>query len=136
MRCMPGRVALRLEEYVEYARRPGDVSVVILGGRAPMRENAEYDGCFLQREDSLATTDGGVLCLCNRAGATFRQGDAPLWDAVHRVAAELERVRTGNCPFSPADWQRYVTTGLLPPVTRLRGAQRKLESTWDGPQIA
>jgi hypothetical protein len=93
----------------------------ILGGRTPRPDDVEYDGAFLQRQDSLATTDGGVLCLWERAGMTFRWGEAdtPLWDAIRRTATDLDGVQTGNCFFRPADWHTYVTTSLLPPPNRL-----------------
>jgi hypothetical protein len=94
----------------------------VMGGITPKQDGQDYDGYFLQRRDKLTTTAGGVLCLRNQAGVTFRWdgADQPLWDAVRQAAAGLDEIRTGNCAMSPEDWMRYLATGLLPPHHRLR----------------
>ncbi|WP_370970527.1 hypothetical protein [Amycolatopsis sp. cg9] len=78
-------------------------------------------GWFLQRRDRLASSLTGVFCRAT-APVAFERHDADdeLWRSVQLLGRHASRVSSGNCVFEPADWVTWVTTGVLPPVERLR----------------
>ncbi|WP_328392622.1 hypothetical protein [Nocardia sp. NBC_00416] len=95
----------------------------VLGGRAPREPGLDTDGCFLQTPSRLAETDYGVFCVRHAGRVTMRRygaADADLWRAVRLVAADFDRITSGNCVFDSADWMSYLTTNQLPPDERLR----------------
>lgn len=96
----------------------------VFGGRTPRAAGLETDGCFLQTPSRLAETDSGVFCVRHSDGrVTMRRhndADADLWQAVRSVAADFDRIESGNCVFDSADWVSYLTTNQFPPDERLR----------------
>lgn len=97
----------------------------VLGDREPRAASQDIDGCFLQVRSRLAATDMGVFCVVHRAGSVTmrreRDADAGLWHAVRLAAARFDRIRSGNCVFTSADWNSYLATNTFPPDERLRG---------------
>ncbi|MBF6338003.1 hypothetical protein IU450_19175 [Nocardia abscessus] len=96
----------------------------VLGGRTPREAGLDTDGCFLQTPPRLAEMDHGVFCLRHPTGrVTMRRygdDDADLWRAVQLVAADFDRIESGNCVFDSADWVSYLTTNQFPLDERLR----------------
>ncbi|MFI9387353.1 hypothetical protein [Kutzneria sp. NPDC052558] len=96
----------------------------LIGGPEPRAVDQDIDGCFLQARDRLATTDHGVFCMLHRDGSvTMRRehdADIALWQAVRMTAGRFDRIRSGNCVFTSADWNAYLATGVFPPDERLR----------------
>ncbi len=115
-----------------WSRRVGDalgapVAWRVFGGRGPRTAGQDIDGCFLQETSRLAATDMGVFCTLYRGSVTLkreRDTDARLWQAARLAAGWFDRVRSGNCVFSAADWNSYVATNTFPPDERLRGDLR------------
>ncbi|MFI6031833.1 hypothetical protein [Amycolatopsis magusensis] len=113
-----------------WARRVGEalgtpVAWRVLGGREPRAADQDIDGCFLQETSLLATTDMGVFCTLHRDGSATlsrqRDTDAGLWQAARLTAGRFDRIRSGNCVFTAADWNSYLATNTFPPDDRLRG---------------
>ncbi len=98
----------------------------ILGSREPRAAGQDIDGCFLQTMARLPETDKGVFCTLHRGGSlTMRRehdADEGLWRAVRLTAKRFDRIRSGNCVFTSADWDAYLATNTFPPDERLRGA--------------
>ena len=98
----------------------------ILGGREPRAEKLDVDGCFLQKLSRLETTTYGVFCVrSNNGHTTFRNQtdvEADLWRAMQFLAAEFDKIRSGNCVFESDDWATYLATDRFPPDERLRGS--------------
>ena len=76
----------------------------------PRAPDLDPDGCFLQGASVLATALSRV----------YGNTDDDLGRAIRRLAAECDRIRTGNCEFGAADWGTYLVTGGFPPDERLR----------------
>jgi hypothetical protein len=98
----------------------------VLGGRTPRAAGLSVDGCFLQTLPELATTDHGVFCWQSADGSRttmsrYSDVETGLWRAVRQVAADFDRISSGNCVFDSADWVSFLDTGGFPPDHRLRG---------------
>lgn len=133
---LDGRMAVEIDESVLLAadvftaRRVGEslgAPVVwrVLGGREPRATGQDIDGCFLQETSRLAATDMGVFCMLHQDGSVTmrrkRDADAGLWQAARLAAGRFDRIRSGNCVFTSADWDSYLATNTFPPDERLRG---------------
>jgi hypothetical protein len=98
----------------------------VLGSHEPRVAGLSVDGCFLQTLPGLATTDYGVLCVQSAYNgrttlSCHSDVDAGLWRAVRQVAADFDRIQSGNCVFDSSDWVSYLATNEFPPDERLRG---------------
>jgi hypothetical protein len=78
---------------------------------------ADYEGWFLQREDAVAATTGGLFIFHCRTRApgfflSVQKGEASegLWTAMQQIIGGFSKVEveSGNCRFTGQEWLEYL----------------------------